>query len=83
MCKERRVEGCGTLQIFLEMEHSRILNFQFFGDFFGEGTSPELLAALRGCPLEHEALTQALERVDVRHCFYRLPKNELVTLLMQ
>ncbi|MGE4276460.1 MAG: lipoate--protein ligase [Lawsonibacter sp.] len=83
VCKERRVEGCGTIQIFLEVEHGRIRDCQFFGDFFGEGASPELLAALRGCQLEHGALTQALERVDVRHCFYCLPKQELVTLLMQ
>lgn len=81
--KERRVEGCGTIQAFLNVEHGRIQECRFLGDFFGEGSSQELLDALRGCPLEVQALNRALEGVALSRCFYHLTKRQLVSLLTQ
>lgn len=81
--KTRRVEGCGTLQIFLCTERGCIRQCRFYGDFFGEGASPELLSALEGCPLEPQALAAALEPVDVDRCFLHLSKEELAAILLQ
>lgn len=79
--RERRVEGCGTIQVFLVLERGQIESCRFFGDFFGEGASPQLLKRLQGCKLEYQALLRALEGVDVDRCFYRLTGEELADLL--
>lgn len=81
--KQRRIEGCGSLQVYLEIQHGRLESCQFYGDFFGEGPSKELLMALQGCPLEYEALKYALASVDIRQCFYHLSKEQLIEILIQ
>lgn len=79
--REKRFEGCGTLQALLQLEQGRIEQCHFYGDFFGEGPSPELLAALKHCPAEPAALSRALEKVDVGRCFLGLDRAGLVELL--
>ena len=77
------MEGCGTIQVFMELEHGRIQNCQFYGDFFGQGASPQLLQQLKDCPLEYQALLHALAPIDVERCFYHLTREDLAAILMQ
>lgn len=81
--KVHRIEGCGTVQIYLDMELGRIKECQFRGDFFGDDSTLKLSQALNGCRLEEEELRQALEQVDVESCVYRLTNEQLVELLIQ
>ena len=81
--KERRVEGCGTLQVYLDINRGRIDNCHFCGDFFGEGPSEELYRALKGCALEYSEMKRALADVDINQCFYHLPKEKLVEILIE
>lgn len=81
--KERRIEGCGSIQVYLDIQKGRIGNCEFYGDFFGQGPSDRLLQALKGCPLSKDALEQALAPVDVGQCFYHLSKEQLLEILLQ
>lgn len=81
--KERRVEGCGTLQVYLNINRGRIDNCHFCGDFFGEGPSEELYTALKGCALEYYEIERALADVDINQCFYHLPKEKLIEILVE
>lgn len=81
--KERRVEGCGSVQVYLDIQNGRIEHCEFYGDFFGEGPSGRLLQALKGCPLSWDALEQTLAPVDVGQCFYHLSREQLAELLLQ
>ena len=79
--REKRFEGCGTVQALLTLERGRIEECRFYGDFFGEGPSQELLSALKHCAAEPSALSRALENVDVGRCFMGLERAGLVDLL--
>ncbi len=81
--KERRIEGCGGIQVYLDIQNGRISDCEFYGDFFGEGPSKEFLQALEGCPLSFDGLEQALLPVDVSQCFYHLSREQLIELLLQ
>ena len=81
--KERRIEGCGSIQVYLDIQNGRIGNCEFYGDFFGQGPSGRLLQAMKGCQLSEEALERALAPVDVGSCFYQLSGKQLVELLLQ
>lgn len=81
--KERRIEDCGSIQIHLDIQDGRIKDCRFFGDFFGEGASGELLGAIKGCILDCDILTKALQPVDVEKCFYHLTGRQLAEILVQ
>ena len=80
--KERRLEGVGRLELYLEVTDGRVTGLETYGDFFGEGENQELSAALRGCPLEETALLSALRGVDVERCFHHLTAEELCQILL-
>lgn len=81
--KERRIKGCGSIQVYLDIQNGRIKDCEFYGDFFGQGPSGELLKALKGCPVSWDALEQTLAPLDVGQCFCHLSKEQLVELLLQ
>ena len=83
ICKERKIEGCGKLQIYLEVEQGEINKCQFFGDFFGDGPSEEMLRALHGSLLKREILREKLKKIDIHSCFFNLSKEQLIDLLVQ
>ena len=81
--KERRVEGCGSIQVHLDIQEGKIADCRFFGDFFGEGASGELIDAIRGCILDYDILVKALEPINVGRCFYHLSGKQLAEILAQ
>lgn len=80
--KERRVEGVGKVELCLRVEGGCIDGMEVYGDFFGEGETEELAAALGGCPMEEHALLAALSRVDVQRCFHHLTAEELCQIIL-
>lgn len=81
--KERRVEGCGKLQVFLEVERGKIAGFTVRGDYFGSGDSSDLARALTGCPLKREALNEALRAVPIDYYFSSLTPDQFIDILLQ
>lgn len=81
--KERRVEGCGKLEIYMDVREGLIREISFYGDFFGNGDPEELGNRLIGCPLEEAALISRLENMPISHYFYPMNRTMLVSILMQ
>lgn len=62
--KSRRIEGCGTLQVSLDVDKGIIRNIQFLGDFFDYGNLDALCSLLRGCSIQKEALQGVMQSYD-------------------
>lgn len=72
----------GTVDISLDIEHSRIAQCKIYGDFFGSRPIEELEAALVGCPLREEDLTLRLEAVPLAEYMAGLTAADLVALIL-
>lgn len=67
--KKRRVEGCGQLELHMDVEQGRLNALHIYGDFFSLDEPEELARLLLGCPLEEDALRERLSGVDPgRYC---------------
>lgn len=81
LMRRRRFEGCGTVEAHMQLNHGRITEIQFLGDFFSLD-EPELLARrLVGLRPEREELLAALSGVDVSRSFLGLDAEGLTGLL--
>ena len=75
--KEGRIEGCGKIVIFLNIEHGgKIGSIAFFGDFFGSRDLNELREILTGCRFEHDEIKAALKEIDISQYFHGLNNKE-------
>jgi lipoate-protein ligase A len=82
--KSRRVEGCGSVQVFLDVRAGAVIaGAEFYGDYFGNGNSAELAQKLTGIPLREQNLRSALDGVNVSHYFNNLDAEGLIAILMQ
>ncbi len=80
--KQRRVENCGEIEIYLEVSDGVITAFQTFGDYFGSGDPADVARALIGCRPEQGALLSALSGLDVGHYFHNLSAPELTEIIL-
>ncbi|MEG1858389.1 MAG: lipoate--protein ligase, partial [Pseudoflavonifractor sp.] len=79
--RQRRVEGVGQIDLYLDVEDGAIADMEVYGDFFGEGNSSDLAAALRGCKLQEEDLVRALQSTDMDRFFHNLRPWQLARIL--
>ena len=77
-----RVEGCGLVELFLQVEHGRLTGVAFRGDFFSAEEPEELVRFLTGCPLERQALLRHLAETEVEEYFHGLTAGGLTELLL-
>jgi lipoate-protein ligase A len=80
--KERRVEGCGTIAVHMDVSEGRVKGAAFYGDYFGNGDSTELARRLEGARLEEHALRQALSGTDIGLYFNNLDLDGLISILL-
>jgi len=82
--KARRVEGCGKVEILLDLGKEGVINSAaFYGDFFGSRELVELVDLLKGCRLEREALKEALKAADISLYFHALDTDAFLALLLE
>jgi lipoate-protein ligase A len=82
--KKRRIEGCGTVEIMLDVAKEGIIKtIVFYGDFFGREDPAELAAMLSGRHLEYGELQSALGGIDVSRYFYNLNHAAFFSLLLE
>ena len=81
--KERRVENCGKLEVFMDVEKGIIRRIAFYGDYFGDGDTAELGERLVGCKTERGALQEALEALDISAYFHNLDLETFLDILTQ
>jgi lipoate-protein ligase A len=81
--KERRIEGCGKLEVFMNVENGIIRKITFHGDYFGNGDPAELSAALTGRRLETSELAAALASQDIGEYFHNLDRKTFLSVLTE
>jgi lipoate-protein ligase A len=81
--KTRRIEGCGKIEVFLDIKREgKIKNITFYGDFFGNKDLSELGSKLIGRHLEYNELNSALSNTDISQYFHNLSDEAFLTLLL-
>ena len=80
--KKRRVEGCGSVSVFLTTEGGRISALVFRGDFFSSREPERLSEKLIGVPLREDALSPALNGVDVGLYLQGMSREALIQILL-
>ena len=81
--KERRIEGCGTLQISVNVAKGIIRDLQFFGDFFDYGNLENLAQLLIGCSLQYEDILSRLSVTKADKYIKALQNEALAELLSE
>jgi lipoate-protein ligase A len=80
--KVRRFEGCGTIEILLDIgREGKINNIAFYGDFFGNRDPAELAGLLFGRRPEYEELKTALADIDISQYFHALEMSAFLSAL--
>jgi lipoate-protein ligase A len=81
--KMRRVEGCGTVQVFLDVQKGGfICGAEFYGDYFAAQDSDELAKKLTGAALNENSLRAALKDADVSQYFVNLDADTFINILV-
>lgn len=80
--KERRIEGCGKIQIGLEVEKGIITAFSSHGDYFGSGDIADVARLLIGQRIEEQALLDSLTGFPIDDYYRNLSIEELVDIIL-
>ena len=84
MRKVRRIEGCGKIEILLDIEREgKIKNIAFYGDFFGNRELAEISAILTGHHLEKNELKATLAGTEISQYFHALDIDTFISLLLE
>jgi len=80
--RTRRIEGCGNMEILLDIGRGGIIkNIAFYGDFFARQDPAGLAEKLMGHHLDYEELKTLLADADVSQYFHGLDSDSLLKLL--
>jgi lipoate-protein ligase A len=82
MCKQRRVEGCGKLEIHMDVKDGVLQALAFFGDYFGNGDSTQLAQRLIGGTLEEGDVRARLADVDIGSYFNNMDLDTFCSILL-
>lgn len=83
LLKKCRVEGCGTVEAYLTVEHGFIEKAELRGDFFSVKEPEELARRLVGCRPEAAEYAKALQDVNAEEYIAGLTTERFLTLLKQ
>ena len=75
-----RIEGAGTMEARLELKNGVIRDVNLLGDYFLVGELAPLLDCLKGCPLNRDALDNALPD-NLSDIIMNLKKDDFINLL--
>ncbi|MGI6177810.1 MAG: lipoate--protein ligase [Eubacterium sp.] len=81
--KERRIDGCGIVQISMDVKKGVISGASISGDFFGSGEISDVEQRLKGCRVERSALEKELDGLDTDYYLKNLTRNQLIDVILQ
>jgi len=80
--KTRRIEGCGKIEILMDVEKGgEIKNIVFYGDFFGNLDPAGLGEIITGHYLEYDELKILLSGVKISQYFHSLDNDTFLAML--
>lgn len=80
--KERRFEGCGKLEIYMEVADGMIKGFDVFGDYFGNGDKNDLIQLFTGKKIEENEIKNLVETIDINYYFNNMTKENFINLIL-
>ena len=81
--KERQVEGCGKLQIHMDVEKGLISEIAFFGDFFGNEDIRNLENMMLGRRLEEHEIRKSLAGNEIGQYFHNMDMETFISIVIQ
>ena len=82
--KNRYVDGCGTVEVFLDIEKDGLIkNILFYGDFFSSEDPTALSALLKGRHLEPVELYSVLKDVNISRYFHNMKNETFLSLILE
>jgi lipoate-protein ligase A len=82
--KVRRIEGCGKIEILLDVaKEGKINNIVFYGDFFGNNDPSELGEKLIGHHFQYDEIKSVVKDFDVSHYFHALTTEDFLELIFE
>jgi len=82
--KVRRIEGCGKIEILLDVGKGGIINnIVFYGDFFGNDDPAELAEMIKGHHYEYNELADTVNGIDISRFFHSLNAKTFLYILFE
>ncbi len=81
--KQQRIDSCGTLELYLNIQKGVIKDAVLLGDFFGNGDITELTKKIIGLPLEKKPLETALSHFPVPYYCHNLSAGQFISLILE
>lgn len=81
MKKSARIDGCGKIEAYITLEHSRIISVVFKGDFFSTEDPEKLAEKLTGIVPEEQEYLRVLKDVDISAYFSNLSMEKFIELM--
>ena len=82
--KKRRIEGCGNIEILIDVGKEGIIdNIAFFGDFFGNDDPAMLAEMLKGYHFEYGELAQVIKDINLMNFFHDITETLFLSLLFE
>ena len=81
--KKRRVEGCGSIEVHMNVDKGVITNIAFYGDYFSNLDASDLAPLLVGRRPEAGDLAEALRGIAVGDYFHNLDLDAFIAVLTQ
>ncbi|MBR7150328.1 MAG: lipoate--protein ligase [Oscillospiraceae bacterium] len=83
LLRRARIEGCGLVEAYINVENGLVSGVEFRGDFFSQEEPQNLEKYLVGLRPERSAFAEALADVDVARYFAALTTEQLVDILSE
>jgi lipoate-protein ligase A len=82
--KTRRIEGCGSIEILLDVGKEGIIkDIAFYGDFFGNEDTAVLAEIFKGSHFEYNELAEKAQNIDISRFFHNLDTESFLALLFE
>lgn len=83
LVKKRRIEGCGTIEVYLQVENGVIRGVDFRGDYFCVAEPEPLARRLIGLRPERQCYCDALKEINAGQYISGLHTSDLIELLSE
>lgn len=80
--KERRLDGCGKIELYMEVTNGIIQKFDVFGDYFGNGDKNDLIKLFTGKKIEIHEMKKALKTIDINQYFNNVTEEDFIRLIL-
>ncbi|WZL72762.1 lipoate--protein ligase [Clostridiaceae bacterium 35-E11] len=81
--KERRVEGCGKIEIHMNVNEGMIEDIAFYGDYFSYEDQEKIVELLKGQWYEESKIRELLLNVDIGMYFNNLDLDTFISIMME